>query len=88
MIYALEITRPARRGLEVLPLDIRGRIVALARIDALCEDPGPSESHRLKGQFAGLGKLWVGEYRFVYHVDDESRTAGILRVGHQRDLYD
>ncbi|NSW56788.1 MAG: type II toxin-antitoxin system RelE/ParE family toxin [Armatimonadetes bacterium] len=85
-MHEVSFTRSAQKGLEALPRDVQVRIAG--RIDALSEDPRPSGSQPLKGHFAGLRKLRVGDYRVVYHVDDESRTVCVLRVGHRRHVYD
>ena len=39
----------------------------------------------LKGDFAGLRKLRVGEYRVIFAVLEQEIL--ILRIGHRRDIY-
>lgn len=39
----------------------------------------------LKGQFAGLRKYRVGDYRVIYAVLGDD--ALILRIGHRKDVY-
>jgi mRNA interferase RelE/StbE len=39
----------------------------------------------LKGEFAGLRKFRVGDYRIIYALIDENVV--VLRIGHQRDVY-
>lgn len=39
----------------------------------------------LKGQFAGLRKYRVGDYRVIYAILGEDVL--ILRIGHRRDVY-
>jgi mRNA interferase RelE/StbE len=38
----------------------------------------------VKGEFAGLRKFRVGDYRIIYALIDENVV--VLRVGHQRDV--
>ena len=40
----------------------------------------------LKGQFAGLRKLRVGDYRVVFAILGEQVL--VLRIGHRREIYD
>ncbi|MEI8372500.1 MAG: type II toxin-antitoxin system RelE/ParE family toxin [Planctomycetota bacterium] len=40
----------------------------------------------LKGQFAGLRKLRVGDYRVIFVVQEEEVL--VLRIGHRREIYD
>jgi len=39
----------------------------------------------LKGEFAGLRKFRVGDYRIIYALIDENVV--VLRIGHRRDVY-
>ena len=39
----------------------------------------------LKGQFAGLRKYRVGDYRVIYAILGED--ALVLRIGHRKDIY-
>ena len=40
----------------------------------------------LKGQFAGLRKYRVGDYRVIYAILGDDVL--ILRIGHRKDVYD
>jgi len=39
----------------------------------------------LKGQFAGLRKYRIGDYRVIYAI--VGQDVLILRIGHRRDVY-
>jgi len=39
----------------------------------------------LKGQFAGLRKYRVGDYRVIYAIIE--KDVLVLRIGHRRDIY-
>ncbi|MBI4447235.1 MAG: type II toxin-antitoxin system RelE/ParE family toxin [Acidobacteria bacterium] len=39
----------------------------------------------MKGDFAGLFRLRVGDYRVIYARTDEGYL--VLRIGHRRDVY-
>ena len=39
----------------------------------------------LKGEFAGMYKIRVGDYRVIYVRTDEGFL--VLRIGHRRDVY-
>jgi mRNA interferase RelE/StbE len=39
----------------------------------------------LKGEFAGLRKFRVGDYRIIYSLMDENVV--VLRIGHRREVY-
>ena len=40
----------------------------------------------LKGQFAGLRKLRVGDYRVIFAILGEQVL--VLQIGHRREIYD
>ncbi len=46
----------------------------------------PDNCPPLKGVFAGLRKLRVGDYRVIFVVQEEEVL--VLRIGHRRDVYD
>jgi mRNA interferase RelE/StbE len=45
----------------------------------------PESYSALKGEFAGLRKLRVGNYRVIYAIID--KEVLILRVGHRKEVY-
>lgn len=42
----------------------------------------------LTGNFRGLYRYRVGDYRLIYVVDMEEKTIKILRIGHRKDVYE
>ena len=45
----------------------------------------PEANPVLKGQFAGLRRFRVGDYRVIYALLDADIL--VLRIGHRRDVY-
>ena len=43
----------------------------------------------LSGEFKGLRKVRIGEYRLIYRIDseNESKTVRLLFVAHRRSFY-
>jgi mRNA interferase RelE/StbE len=39
----------------------------------------------LKGEFAGLRKMRIGDYRIIFTIMDNDII--VLRIGHRRDVY-
>lgn len=83
MAYSLSITRRGQKQLDNLPRDVRDRMYEA--LVALGDDPRPLSSTKLKGQ--DDYRIRVGDYRAIYHIDDDTSTVTILRVGHRRDIY-
>ncbi len=83
MSFSIKIKESALRALRKIPEADRGRIVEA--IDRLATEPFAGGV--LKGEFSGLRRLRVGQYRIVYEVSHQALTILIVRIGHRRDVY-
>ena len=43
---------------------------------------------RLTGDFSGLLRYRVGDWRVVYRIDERSRAVAVLLIAHRREIYD
>lgn len=82
--YRVEIAPPALRALGALPRKVQDRI--RPRIDALAADPRPRRSEKLEGE-ESLYRIRMGDYRVIYHVEDDRLVVLVVRVAHRRDAY-
>lgn len=82
MAYNVGYKRSVERDLKKLPKAEARRI-----LDQIEEElPEKADAYPvLKGQFAGLRKFRVGDYRVIYAI--LGKEAVVLRVGHQKDVY-
>lgn len=64
-----------------------GRQAALRVLTRIEKALVAEESHgeRLTGEFSGLYRLRVGDYRVIYARTDEGYV--VLRIGHRREVY-
>ena len=81
--YSIRIKSNTLRAIRKLDADARRRVVA--RIDGLASNP--TAGTRLKGEFAGLWRVRVGEYRIIYELRQSEVTVLVLRVAHRREVY-
>jgi len=81
--YSLQIKRSAAKALVRIPKDVRIRLIAA--IDRLREEPNAGGV--LKGEFAGLRRLRIGNYRIIYEVIDDQLVVLVIRVDHRKDGY-
>jgi mRNA interferase RelE/StbE len=70
------------RDLEKLGQTAAGRI--LRKVERVLASEG-HQGEALSGEFAGLYRLQVGDYRVIYARTDEGYL--VLRIGHCRDVY-
>ena len=83
MTYWLRIKRSAAKALAKIARPERLRLIEA--IDRLQEEPHAGGV--LKGEFSGLRRLRVGQYRIVYEVVEEELVILVIRIGHRKDLY-
>ncbi|MGH3682111.1 MAG: type II toxin-antitoxin system RelE family toxin [Natronosporangium sp.] len=83
MAYTIELRPSARK--QFLALDKQTRARVAAAIDALADNPRPSQVVKVKN--ADEWRVRVGNYRFTYTVDDARRAITVAWVGHRRDAY-
>ncbi len=83
MPYQIETSRRAQKEVTSLPTQVTEPLSRA--IDALAQEPRPRGVIKLKG--TDLWRIRVGDYRAVYHIDDEQKMVTALRVGHRREVY-
>ncbi|MBE0568613.1 MAG: type II toxin-antitoxin system RelE/ParE family toxin [Deltaproteobacteria bacterium] len=82
MIYKIVYKKSVQRDLKKLDKHEVSNILDQIEND-LSEHPASFPA--LKGNFAGLRKYRVGDYRIIYVILEADGI--ILRIGHRRDVY-
>ena len=86
MAWKIEVDRKAAKILK--SLDARTQAKIKRFLDALCEHPMPrAAGEPLYGEYKGLWRYRVGDYRLVCKLEDHALRILIVRVGHRRDVY-
>lgn len=83
--YLVIFTPEAEGDLEKVEPQVAQRI--LTKVGWLAAKYESLDHKPLSGEFKGLFRLRVGDYRVIYSVDSSSRRINILLVGHRRDIY-
>jgi len=81
--YFIRIKQSAVKALEKMPGEDRLRIITA--IDLLKSNPAAGGV--LKGEFSGLRRIRIGNYRVVYEVQDQELVLLVVRIGHRREVY-
>jgi mRNA interferase RelE/StbE len=81
--YKITIKRSAAKELEKIVLPDRKRIVE--KILLLADDPRPLGCKKLSGQ--EKYRLWQGDYRVLYEIQDDILIITVVKIGHRRDVY-
>jgi mRNA interferase RelE/StbE len=84
-MYHVHILESASRELARLDKPVGRRIVQ--RINWLAENLNDIRPEALTGDFAGLYKLRVGDYRVIYEVIQKEKSIVIHAIGHRGEIY-
>ena len=87
MAWRIELVPAAATEIKKLGKVEAARILATIenRIAAL-DDPR-SVGSALTGEFGGLWRWRIGDYRVIARIEDERITILIVRVAHRREVY-
>ena len=84
MTYSIVWDARVRKDLKHLAPDVAARLVRKTET-ALCADPFCGTA--LKGDFQGLYRYRVGDYRVIYAILRQEITVHVVKVGHRREVY-
>lgn len=88
MSWDYSFTERALKQLQKLDRAAQQRILSwLDERIVGCDNPR-QWGKELKGEFFGLWRYRVGDYRVVCHLQDQKLLVLVLRVGHRKDIYD
>ena len=83
MIYCVKVKASAAKALKKIAIKDRERLIVA--IDALSTNPAAGGV--LKGEFSGLRRLRVGDYRIVYEINGSELIVLVIRIGHRHGVY-
>jgi len=49
------------------------------------QNPRPRGVEKIRA--TELWRIREGDYRLVYHINDEEKIVTVVRIGHRRDIY-
>ena len=83
--YKILVTGRFEKDIRRLPNSVQRRISEVLELVAR----NPFAFEVLSGEFKGLRKVRIGDYRLIYRIDseNESKTVRLLFVAHRRGVY-
>lgn len=84
-MYRVRLLDTASKQLAVLDKPVARRVVE--RVHWLAENLADANFEALTGDFEGLFKLRVGDYRVVYELIHGEQLVMIHAIGHRREIY-
>jgi mRNA interferase RelE/StbE len=85
MAYSIELTDGAISGLNQLSQKNQQRV--LRKLRWLTENFDQLNPIALTGDFSGLFKLRVGDYRVLYTFSETTEILTVHRIGHRSEIY-
>lgn len=87
MAWTVRISNIAERPLRKLDRPVQGRILDWLndRIEG-CKNPR-HVGEPLKGDYAGLWRYRVGDYRILCDIQDQQIVVLVLTIGRRRQIY-
>ncbi len=82
-MYTITIKQSAAKVLAKIDAPQRNRLIEA--IDKL--KINPTAGSVLKGEFTGLRRIRIGDYRIGYEVQIEQLVILVVRIVHRRDVY-
>jgi mRNA interferase RelE/StbE len=81
--YSVKIKESAQKSLARIAKPDRLRLITA--IERLSQEPFAGGV--LKGEFSGLRRLRVGDYRIVCEAIQDQLTLLVVRIAHRREVY-
>lgn len=86
MTWKVRITARAEKSLKSISYLAKQRIEKF--IDQLESVENPRATGKsLQGEFKGLWRYRVGDYRLVCDIQDSELTILVIHIGHRKDIY-
>jgi mRNA interferase RelE/StbE len=87
MAWAVELADSAADALDKLDATARHRIWRFLRGWLLRTDNPRQRGKALTGNYAGLWRYRIGDYRLVCQIQDAQLVVLVIKVGHRSDVY-
>jgi mRNA interferase RelE/StbE len=86
--WRVEFDRDAAKELRKLGEPARRTILRYLRERIATADDPRRFGKALVGEYAGLWRYRIGNYRLIVSFEDDRLIVLVLRVAHRRDVYD
>jgi mRNA interferase RelE/StbE len=87
MAWTVEFDERARKDLRRLDTIVQKSILRYLRQRVAAASDPRRLGKPLHGEFAGLWRYRVGDWRLVCRIEDKKLVVLVLTVGHRREVY-
>ena len=86
-VWRVEFDRAAVRDLRKLGVEAEGRVLRFLRERVAGSENPRRLGHALTGDYKGLWRYRIGDYRVVASIEDDRFVVVVVAVGHRREVY-
>ena len=83
-LYKIELKKSAEKDLNKIPQKLIYKI--LKTVEGLRNNPFPRGVRKITGT-EKFFRIRIGDYRIIYHVDEENKIVTIYYIRHRREAY-
>ena len=85
--WQIKIDESLEKTLKKIDNEKRKRIFDFLRLRVAVSENPRTLSEPMKGNFAGLCRYRVGDYRIICRIEDDILTVLVLKIGHRKNIY-
>lgn len=87
-MWQIKIDEALEKPLKKIDAETRKRIFNFLKSRVATAENPRTLAEPMKGNFAGLCRFRVGDYRIICRIEDDIVTVLILKIGHRRKIYE
>lgn len=88
IMWQIKIDESLEKTLRKIDIETRKRIFDFLKLRVAVSENPRILSEPMKGNFAGLCRYRVGDYRIICRIEDDTLTVLVLKIGHRKNIYD
>ena len=88
MTWKIEFDSDVEKDLRKLGAIAQKRILTFLKKRIATTDDPRAHGKALTGDFSGLWRYRVGNYRIISKIEDNVFTVLVVKVGHRKEVYD
>jgi mRNA interferase RelE/StbE len=84
-MYKLRLEKRATKALQKIAEPMKSRIIKA--LDEMTRDPFSGDIKALQGEWKGLYRRRVGDFRIVYSLDSDIKIVSVESITDRKDSY-
>lgn len=86
-MWQIKIDEALEKSLKKIDIAARKRIFNFLRTRVAVVENPRILAEPMKGDFSGLCRYRVGDYRIICRIEDNTLTILVVKIGHRKEIY-